>query len=205
MGLFRHVSVALLLALVCGSRAAHAQGLNGTLVGTVKDAQGGVIPGALVQILSPALIGGARETTTSDRGQWLLPILPPGDYTLTVDLSPRFARQDSIQVGAEPRPCPKANTGGTGIAISRRISAVPSGATGSGSSARISISAITTVSLHRHGKPQHSAAPARRLALLLDRLVRANDADGMHAADIVRSDSGGMRIDRGAFWGGVPA
>jgi Carboxypeptidase regulatory-like domain len=90
MGLFRHVSVALLLALVCGSRAAHAQGLNGTLVGTVKDAQGGVIPGALVQILSPALIGGARETTTSDRGQWLLPILPPGDYTLTVDLSPRF-------------------------------------------------------------------------------------------------------------------
>ena len=98
----RHVSFAVLLALVSAPLEADAQGLSGTLAGTVKDAEGGVIPGAVVRLLSPALIGGARETTTSDRGHWLLPILPPGDYTLIVDVTPKFAvyRRDSIRVGA---------------------------------------------------------------------------------------------------------
>src|SRR5437879_2488599 len=35
-----------------------AQGLTGTLIGTVKDDQGGVLPGAVVRVSSAALIGG---------------------------------------------------------------------------------------------------------------------------------------------------
>src|SRR5687767_14416787 len=39
---------------------AGAQGLTGALIGTVKDAQGGVLSGAVVRISSPALIGGPQ-------------------------------------------------------------------------------------------------------------------------------------------------
>ena len=45
-------------ACVLLPRPAVAQGLTGALIGTVKDAQGGVLPGAVVRVGSPALIGG---------------------------------------------------------------------------------------------------------------------------------------------------
>ena len=48
--------------VLCPGTAA-AQGLTGALIGTVKDAQGGVLPGAAVRVSSPALIGGP---TTAD-------------------------------------------------------------------------------------------------------------------------------------------
>ena len=41
----------------CFPRVAFAQGLTGALIGSVKDGQGGVLPGALVRVTSPALIG----------------------------------------------------------------------------------------------------------------------------------------------------
>src|SRR6185436_19929405 len=50
-----------------------AQGLRGALIGTVKDAQGGVLPGASVQMSSPAIIGGALTMTTSEKGQLRFP------------------------------------------------------------------------------------------------------------------------------------
>jgi hypothetical protein len=64
--------------------AAVAQGLTGTLVGTVKDQQGGVLGGALVEISSPALIGGPGTTTTNSKGQLRFTNLPPGTYGLIV-------------------------------------------------------------------------------------------------------------------------
>ena len=45
-----------------------AQGLTGALIGTVTDAQGGVISGAVVRISSPALMSGALTTKTDERG-----------------------------------------------------------------------------------------------------------------------------------------
>ena len=82
--------------------AAWAQGLSGALVGTVKDEQGGVLPGALVRVTSPALIGGALTTTTNERGQLRFPVLAPGTYTLTIELPPKFApyREENITIGA---------------------------------------------------------------------------------------------------------
>jgi hypothetical protein len=102
MCLIGRLAVMVLAALAFLPVEADAQGLTGALVGTVKDAGGGVMPGALVRVTSPALIGGARQTMSSDRGQWRLPILPPGDYELTIDLSPRFAvyRRSAIRIGA---------------------------------------------------------------------------------------------------------
>ena len=80
---------------------ADAQGLSGALVGTVKDEQGAVTPGALVRVISPALIGGPATTTTNEKGQWRFPVLLPGTYVLDIEL-PGFAphHQPDIQIGA---------------------------------------------------------------------------------------------------------
>ena len=82
--------------------AAGAQGLTGALGATVKDEQGGVLPGARVTLSSPALIGGQLTATTNDRGHVRFPVLAPGTYTLGVELPPRFApyREENITIGA---------------------------------------------------------------------------------------------------------
>jgi carboxypeptidase family protein/TonB-dependent receptor-like protein len=80
---------------------AAAQALTGAIVGTVKDEQGAVLPGALVRVTSPALIGGPATTTTNDKGQLRFPVLPPGQYLLEIEL-PGFAsyHEDDVQIGA---------------------------------------------------------------------------------------------------------
>jgi len=87
--------------LVAVSSMAAAQGLTGALIGTVKDEQGAVLPGALVRATSPALIGGAVTTISNERGQLRFPVLPPGTYALDIEL-PSFApyHEEDIQIGA---------------------------------------------------------------------------------------------------------
>src|SRR5215204_6229710 len=63
-----------------------AQGLTGAIIGTVTDAQGGVLSGAIVRISSPALIGGKLTTKTDERGQLRFPSVPPGSYALDIVL-----------------------------------------------------------------------------------------------------------------------
>jgi hypothetical protein len=59
--------------------SATAQIEQGRLNGTVKDAQGGVLPGVTVTATSPALIGVRTAVTESD-GRFLLANLPSGTY-----------------------------------------------------------------------------------------------------------------------------
>src|SRR5262249_50985341 len=59
---------------------------TGALIGTVKDAQGGVLPGAVVRISSPALIGGAETGITNEKGQMRFLALPPGLYVLDIEM-----------------------------------------------------------------------------------------------------------------------
>ena len=66
-------------------RVAVGQGLTGALIGTVKDAQGGVLSGAVVRVSSPALIGGPATLTTNEKGQLRFPALPPGPYVLDIE------------------------------------------------------------------------------------------------------------------------
>jgi TonB dependent receptor-like, beta-barrel/Carboxypeptidase regulatory-like domain len=68
-------------------RIADAQGLTGTLVGTVKDEQGAVLPGAAVRAASPSLIGGPATMITNERGQLRFPVLLPGTYVLDIELA----------------------------------------------------------------------------------------------------------------------
>ena len=64
------VRFCLVLLAICSlpDQVAEAQALTGTLFGTVKDEQGGVLAGAVVRVTSRELIGGVRQTTTNDRG-----------------------------------------------------------------------------------------------------------------------------------------
>ena len=68
-----------ILAAVCmlAAQQASAQGLNGTLFGTVRDEQGAVLSGASIRVTSPSLLGGSETSTTDDRGQWRFPALSP--------------------------------------------------------------------------------------------------------------------------------
>jgi hypothetical protein len=101
-GLQHVAGLSLLGATLMAPAAAGAQGLTGALGATVKDEQGGVLPGARVTLSSPALIGGPHTATTNDRGQVRFPVLAPGTYTLVVELPPRFApyRVTDITIGA---------------------------------------------------------------------------------------------------------
>ena len=78
-----------------------AQGLTGALIGTVRDEQGGVLADARVTIRSDALIGGSASLTTNDRGQLRFSTLPPGRYSLVIEM-PGLAtlQEDDILIGA---------------------------------------------------------------------------------------------------------
>ena len=74
-----------LVALLPASGA--GQSLTGALVGKVVDEQGGAVPGAVVRLSSPALIGGPATVTTDSRGQLRFPVLPPGTYVIHVEVA----------------------------------------------------------------------------------------------------------------------
>ena len=84
------------------ARAAAAQDLTGSLVGTVKDEQGAVLPGALVRVTSPALIGGPvtidHERSEDNCGSRSC---LPEPYALDVELQ-GFApyHEEDIRIGA---------------------------------------------------------------------------------------------------------
>src|SRR6185503_3705240 len=78
------VRKALLLLLSCVAFAAPAaaQIPTGTISGHIVDSTGGAMAGVTVTATSPALQG-TRTTVTSQHGDYSLPLLPAGKYTLT--------------------------------------------------------------------------------------------------------------------------
>jgi hypothetical protein len=58
-----------------------------TLSGTVKDSSGAILPGTTVEAASPVLIEKVRTAVTVGTGQYRIPELPPGPYTLTFTLT----------------------------------------------------------------------------------------------------------------------
>jgi hypothetical protein len=61
-----------------------------SLAGIVKDTSGGVLPGVTIEASSSSLIEKTRTAITDGTGQYRIPDLPPGTYTLTFTL-PGFA------------------------------------------------------------------------------------------------------------------
>lgn len=70
---------------------------TGTITGHVQDAQGGVLPGATVTVSSPSLQG-TRSAVTSTNGDYILPFLPAGEYTVKFALSGFAPKAMSLRV-----------------------------------------------------------------------------------------------------------
>ena len=78
--------LALAFAAALLPEAVAAQSTTGTISGRVVDAQNRVVPGVTVTAESPNLQG-ARTTVTSATGDYVIPLLPPGTYTVAFELS----------------------------------------------------------------------------------------------------------------------
>src|SRR5690349_24816939 len=57
-----------------------------SIVGTVRDASGAVLPGVTVEASSPALIEKTRSVTSNGVGQYSIQDLRPGTYSVTFTL-----------------------------------------------------------------------------------------------------------------------
>jgi hypothetical protein len=74
-----------------------------TLTGTVRDSEGGVLPGVTVEVSSPALIEKVRTAISDGTGQWRIIDLRAGTYTITATL-PGFnvvRREDVVLTGSQ--------------------------------------------------------------------------------------------------------
>jgi Carboxypeptidase regulatory-like domain/TonB-dependent Receptor Plug Domain len=80
------VGAGLALALVLGSAPVLAQITTGTVSGTVKDAQGGVIPGATVVLTSETRGTKSAPAVTNETGNYVFPNVTADTYTLEVTL-----------------------------------------------------------------------------------------------------------------------
>jgi hypothetical protein len=94
------LATVLLALLVCAVPLAHAQFERAQLSGTVKDEQGGVIPGVTVTATSTQT-GLSRTVVTDGTGFYNFPNLQPGQYSVAVELD-GFKRSviESVQLDA---------------------------------------------------------------------------------------------------------
>jgi len=73
-----------LLCLLCLSVSAYTQTVSGSIIGTVLDSSGNVIPAASVKLISERT-GEERSSQTNESGDFLFPALQPGAYTVSVE------------------------------------------------------------------------------------------------------------------------
>ncbi|MDQ3748068.1 MAG: carboxypeptidase-like regulatory domain-containing protein, partial [Acidobacteriota bacterium] len=69
---------------VLGVVGAQAQTASATLNGTVSDENGAVVAGANVVVVNNAT-GLQRTATTNSEGYFVVPLLPTGEYTVTLE------------------------------------------------------------------------------------------------------------------------
>ena len=102
--------------LVVGSIApADAQVTTGSIVGTVKDTSGGVLPGVNVTAINIDT-NLSRSEVSNERGEYSLQFLPPGSYRLEAELTgfKRFVQTGvAIELARAARVDPVLEVGGT--------------------------------------------------------------------------------------------
>ena len=64
----------------------YSQAVNATLLGTVTDSSGAIVPAAKVT-LTEVNTGVNRSSQTNESGNYTFPDMPPGQYTVTVEVS----------------------------------------------------------------------------------------------------------------------
>ena len=87
----------LAMALVASTSLATAQSTTGTISGRVIDSQGRPVPGVTVSAESPNLQG-VQTTVTSDNGDYIIPLLPSGPYTVRFEISGFERQQRSVSL-----------------------------------------------------------------------------------------------------------
>src|SRR5262245_46249118 len=75
-----------LVALVCLATPIYAQRTTGTIIGSVTDESGAILPGVTVTLSGPAAQGKPVEVT-GPTGAYRFPALAPGTYTVTFGLA----------------------------------------------------------------------------------------------------------------------
>jgi hypothetical protein len=77
---------ALSLLALCGARSGYSQAVHATLLGTVTDIGGGVVPNAKVTI-TETNTGVSHTGNTNESGNFTFADVPPGAYSVTVEQS----------------------------------------------------------------------------------------------------------------------
>ncbi len=72
-----------MLVAVCAAMPASAQVLYGSIVGTVEDPTGAVVPGATITLTNPAT-GASREIKADEQGRYSIPNIQAGSYEIRV-------------------------------------------------------------------------------------------------------------------------
>jgi len=81
-----------------------AQETTAGIQGTVRDATGGVVAGATVEVTGPALIG-TRKVQTDEGGNYRIAALAPGTYTMTVSAKGfRTSREPNLDLAVGRMP-----------------------------------------------------------------------------------------------------
>src|SRR6478672_8265120 len=75
--------VSLILLFISAESIVKAQSTSATLTGTVEDQNGAIIVGASVTVLN-INTRLQREATTNEQGYFIVALLPPSTYTVTV-------------------------------------------------------------------------------------------------------------------------
>jgi hypothetical protein len=90
-----------MLFLACVAGPAFGQAVSGTILGTVTEASGGVLPTAKVTAISEET-GTSRSTTADANGEYTFPSLPPGHYTVTAEVTGfRTLAMSNIELGVD--------------------------------------------------------------------------------------------------------
>ena len=97
----RHRGVLLATAALLLSASAVWAQTTGRIIGSLKDPQGAVLPGATVTVASPSLQGGLTQTTDQE-GVFRFLAVPPGRYTIKIELGGfRTLEQADVQIGLD--------------------------------------------------------------------------------------------------------
>jgi hypothetical protein len=91
------------VVLTCPPSAAYAQSVSGTILGTVTDPSGAVISEAKITVTNEGT--GLTRSVTSDRnGEYVIPSIPTGRYTVIAELTGfKVLALSNIEVGVDQR------------------------------------------------------------------------------------------------------
>ncbi len=217
------------LALVMTSGLASAQSTNGAISGRVIDQTDLPLPGVTVTVEGPNLQG-PRSAVTSGNGDYILPLLPPGSYTVSFELSGFQRKQNTVTLAPAQSLALNATLGAAGISESVEVvgTATANPLDGSVIATRISQDSMSNLAVTRDitsimimAPGVHPTGPSGNFtiagAMSFDNLYLVNGVTinenlrGQAQQNLVIEDaieettiaSGGVSAEFGRFGGGV--